>query len=347
MAHNPGPRTGSLGSFEGEIVEVSPDGYTVVVKTRNGMRVSAQMSSELSTIGADTDEGLFGAGFKVSAVVGSMVLLETSSFGQHYVKKFLYPYTSNGYQGNREAIRSGDIKLNTRAGSFVEVQASGLAQVGATDISKTTYLPDDESIRNICKNWLISSGLGDMAWTFDDDTRQGSFNLTSRSGSDAASPGGSLSLGDNKGGNLVELRSTNGKDASMAIDSKGNLRTDSSKDITSKATGVIRQDGRKIYLNSGASKSASSFGGNFKQVLPKLPVSPGVPTLPGGLAPGVPSAITRFPVLAQLPTSLPAPDTKRLLSQAKTFIPPNPLPAVPPDPFNPGSAGDGGSGRPA
>ena len=348
MAHDPGPRFGNVTAFEGEVVGVSLDGYSVAVETRDGKRVTAQVGSPLATPGTDTDEGLFGAGIKTSPEEGSMVLVLTSSFGQHYVVHFLQPYTRDGYQGNREPVRPGDIKINTRAGSFLEALSSGLVQVGATDISKTVYLPDGASIKNICQNFLISTGMGDLSWLFDDDTKQGSFRLTSKSGSAEGSPGGILALGDNSGGNLAELRTTNGKDASVVIDNKGNVRSDSSKDITSKATGVIRQDARKIFLNSGASKGLNSFKGNFKQVIPGAPDVPGLPGLPqtpGGLTPGLPSAISKFPALAKFPTSLPTPDPKRLLDKAKSFIPPNPLPPAPPNPFSGGTSGGAGAGR--
>jgi len=324
MAHVARPRSGNVELWEGEVVGVSSDGFTAMVKTRDGKRLPAQLGSPIATLGTITDEGLFGAGFKAGPVDGSEVLVATSSLGQHYILAFIQPRATAGYQGNREPIKPGDICINTRAGSFMDVLSSGVAQIGASDISKTSYLPEDESIRNICQNFLVATGLGTMSWSFDDATKKGSYSVLSRSGSNEDDPAGSMSLGDSPSGNLVELKTTNGGEASIAIDSKGNIRQDSEKDITHRSSQVIRQDARKIYLNSGASRGKLKFAGNFHALSPGT-LLPGVPSA----IPGLPSAIAKFPALGVLRTALPIPDPKQLLNRVRSVIPSNPLPRAP------------------
>jgi hypothetical protein len=322
---------------EADVFSVSEDGYTATVKLRDGQLLDVQVASPQLTVGTDTDEGLYGAGMNTCPVEGSPCLVLTSSYGQPYLLAYIYPFTATGYQGNRPVIKQGDIKLNTRAGCFLDILASGIAQIGATDIAKTVYLPEDDSVRTIAKNFLVSTGLGDMSWSVDDKTRKGSFRIQARSGTAEDAPAGTLSLGDNPGGNLVELRTTSGGGASFAIDQKGNVRTDAGKDSTCNApSGVIRQDARKIYLNSGASFAPNPLGGaplggpvgSFKPPFPnnffQLPAVP--------LPPGSPSAIFQFPKPGTIPTSLGLPDPKRILDQAQSVIPSVPLPPALPSP---------------
>jgi hypothetical protein len=335
---------------EADVLSVSEDGYTISVRTNDGRPLDVQVASPIFTIGKNTDEGLFGQGMNVCPTEGSPCLVLISSYGQAYLLAFIHPYTSTGYQGNRPPIKQGDIKLNTRSGSFLDILASGIAQIGATDIAKTVYLPQDNSARTIALNYLVSTGLGEMNWRLDEKTRKGSFNLVARSGTPEDSPAGILSLGDNAGGSLVELRTSSGKEASFSIDQKGNVRTDAGKDATCSATsGVIRQDARKIFLNSGASftkgisaVTGKAFGNNFFQLPNPAALSLPTPALP----PGSPSAIFKFPAKIALPTSLGIPDPKRTLQAlANPVISSISLPRAPPNPFSGGSSGGGGSGR--
>jgi len=345
----PGPPTSAVSIVEGEVTGVSGDGYTATVQLRDGRRPTVQVASPQLTIGSHTDTGGYGAGMNLGPVAGSPCLVLTTSMGQSYLFAYYNPYgttvtsegstsqpvSKGGYQGNRSPLQQGDMRLNTRAGSFVDILASGIAQIGASDIAKTIYLPKDESARTICKNFLVATGLGNMAWSFDDTTKKGSFRILSRSGSAPDSPSGALSLGDSPNGNLVELFTSSGGKASIAIDQKGNIRGDSNKDITLRAKeGVIRQDARKIYLNSGSSFGPKAFVSNF-YALPAL-----------ALPPGSPSAIFQFPKPIALPTSLRIPDPKRILSLPKFAVPSISLPKAPLDALGAGSSGDDGVGRP-
>lgn len=317
FSHNPEPTKLPLSLVEAEVEAVSDDGYTVTVRTRDGKRLRAQVVQPALAIGRDTD--IFGgAGFSHAPEEGSMALVETTSFGEYYVRGFVHPLATNGYQGRRESIKPGDMVLRSRRGAFVDVLASGLLRAGTGSQAQTVHNPIDGSIRSIAQNFAVSTAIGNLLWLLDAATGRGAFRVLSRTSVDSGSPAASLSLGDNPSGNLVELRTSSGKDSGFAIDRAGNVRVDSSKDITAFASndGVVRIQGKKIYLNSGAAKGLQSFNNNFYET-PTTAVTPGDPV-----------ALAKFPAMSEFPVSLPSPATKRALNPPQLTQPHTPLTPV-------------------
>jgi hypothetical protein len=302
---------------EAEVVAVSSDGYRVTVRTRSGKKLDTQILANLAALGADTDT-FAGAGITVCPEVGSIAAVISTSYGEHYTFGFVQPYTnSQGYQGNREQRRQGDMTLRSKNGSFLDVLSSGMARAGASDIAQTTYSPEDDSVRNIAQNFFVRTGLGSLEWTVDEDTRKGSYRVQSQAGLEEGAPSATLALGDSTSGNLAELSTSSGGASSFAIERAGNVRVDSDKDTTVLASGKIRQEAKKIFMNSGTAKLRQAFQGNFFQ----LPTA--------SILPGQPAPMFKFPTQLSLRTSLPTPDPKRLLQlpQISRLVPT--LPTVP------------------
>ncbi len=318
----------SVTTVDADVIRVSPDGYTVSVETRDGRSLDLQYMSPAAALGKDTDS-FAGAGYTYAPEEGSIAIVVTDSFGESYIKGFKQPLSLTGFQGRREARRPGDQTLRSRNGGFVDVLASALTRMGASDLAQLIANPGDDSMRTIAQNFIVSTGLGNLLWLIDEETNKGGFRVRTQSSSDEGSPAAALVLGDNPSGNLVELSTSSGKNSSFAIERAGNVRVDSDKDATIMAPkGKLRQQGKKIYLNTGgAAKPRNSFRSNFFEV----------PT--ASVQPGEPASIGKFPKPTPMPTSLPPQATKRPLRETQFVKVSTPLKTIEDAPAGSGASG--------
>jgi len=310
------PKTG-VTVVEADVVGVSPDGYTISVRTRDGRSLDLQYLSPAAALGKDTDS-FAGAGYSYTPEEGSIAIVVTTSYGESYIKGFVQKRSSSGYRGLREARRQGDQTIRSRNGGFLDVLASALVRMGASALAQVVANPGDDSVRTICQNYMVSTGLGDLTWLLDYETRKGALRILSRSSLEEGAPSAHLALGDNPSGNLVEIGTSSGKNSSFAIERAGNVRVDSDKDVTMMAPkGKLRQQGKKIYLNtSGSAKPRNSFRSNFFEV----------PT--AAVQPGAPASILKFPKPKVMPTALPIPDPKKVLKPTQFIKVSTPLTPV-------------------
>ena len=313
---NPSPAGTAVRVVDGVVDSVADDGVTVTVRTRDGRKIVVQGLSPAGSLGK-TFDSTKGAGYTFGPERGSLALVLTSSYGESYLLGYTQPVALDSFQGNRQPVQPGDQRLSSRGGGFVEVLASALTRIGASELAQIVADPLEDTVKVLCQNFGISAGLGDISWVLDKDTKKGALELTSRSGTDEGSPAASLILGNSQSGSVAELRTSSGKESSVSLDRVGNARIDAAKDVSvSTSAGNVRLQGSKVFINSGSVRGIGSFKGNFAR-LPSVPVIPGAPP-----------SLAKFPALKAMPTSLPIPDPKKILNSVAGKLPVPPLKPV-------------------
>lgn len=315
-----------------EIKDVSKDGYTVSIKTRDGRGpLNAQIITSVFTEGRKDGERK-GSGINVAPVKGSLGFFIVSSTGEYYLLGCVSPSDFIDFKGTRDKeIGQGHLSFSTPAGNAVEVYPSGQLEMKGTELSKINLA--GQQIAQICNHFKVDTGVGRLNWLYDKDTLKGEMNwqVQSEPGDDA--PGGGLSLGNIAGGEVARLSSLQ-SNASVGISRRGAITASADKEMTLSATGVVDITGRIINLNPGA--GSGGIGG-----VPGVPGAGGIPgalksplkSLPGAdiLSKAVPEIGSKLPIPKlpkfKLPGGFPT-----SFSQAKDMLN---LPDIPKLPLNP------------
>lgn len=106
---------------------------------------------------------------------GTLCLICTPSDGMDnpFILGFLPIPRKGEYRSNRIQMNPGDIALNGRDGNFVILRRGGIVQVGATPLCQRLNIPINHLIRDVCLNYNLYTGAGELVWEVDRNRKSG------------------------------------------------------------------------------------------------------------------------------------------------------------------------------
>jgi len=143
-----------------------------------------------------------GEGFHFIPEVGSLCWMCFPSDGMRpFVLGWRSPMLEGDYRGLKPDMNPGDMYLGTRDDNFLILRRGGVVQIGGGPLNQRVFLPLDNSIRDFCENYELSTPGGDLTWKVDrsektaDGKRPAALTISAREFAKDSAPVAILQIG--------------------------------------------------------------------------------------------------------------------------------------------------------
>lgn len=185
----------------GRVLDVDISTYTLTVTTQFTKKPQSGIS-----FATPYQHFVNGEGIYFMPEVGSVCWICFPSDGQRPFVLAWGPAQDEGdFRGKKKDLNPGDIYLGTRDENFLVLRRGGVVQIGGGPLNQRIFLPINNTIKDICENYSLSTLAGDLEWSIgrNEDTtdgkRPGLFALRAREFADDAQPIAELLIGSHSG----------------------------------------------------------------------------------------------------------------------------------------------------
>lgn len=244
-------RAGSIPAAveKGRIIDVNIATYTVSVVTEFTKKPQNGISFATPYQHYEDGEGIY-----FMPEVGSLCWVCFPSDGNRpFILAWASAQTEGDYRAKKRDLNPGDTFLGTRDGNFIYLRRGGVVQIGAGALAQRMYLPINNTIRDFCENYNLSTLAGDFEWSVarDEKTTDGHrpahVRLRARQFADDAKPIAELEIGSHDGDAKtilsLKIRADGTAGAaqkfSLLIDNVGNVTWKVEKDVVWNVTGKV------------------------------------------------------------------------------------------------------------
>jgi hypothetical protein len=301
----------------GRVLDVDTAKYRLVVGTEFTKKVVSGVSWA-----SPYQHFVQGEGVYVMPEVGSLVwLCDPSDGGMPFVLAWAAAQEEGNFRSRKMELNPGDTYLGTRDGNFLYLRRGGVVQIGGGPLSQRMYLPVNNTIKDICENYSLTTLGGDLEWTVqrsEEDTdgkRPARLRLKARQFANDKNPVAMLEMGSHDGDDdtilslLVNESAEDGaatqislsmtksgdvlwkvqKDVSWKVEGNYSVEVSGNVSMKTKGTATFSADGDYAAKGSTATVEASVGAATMKSPTQNLLDAP--VTHAGGLSATQPVAL--------------------------------------------------------
>lgn len=100
-----------------------------------------------------------------------------------------------GGRANQEELLAGDKTIATVAGNRITLRSGGTIEIKSTEGCRTYYIPSENIIASVCRNWELEAAGGYLKWNLDKDTSDTVLNFLAWDNAATPTTGISISIG--------------------------------------------------------------------------------------------------------------------------------------------------------